>query len=250
MAPFLKYIRFPTMNSDELAAKVVPSGLLTSEQTLELFSYLTKKSESKSGSARLGSSILMFNPKVRLGTNVMNFWNINDRGNPHLELASDRLTTSSREGGTSNYGIRSQFGYVSGKHSWEIKMVFWASGGNGYNTAGVCLKDAPLTAGHGYPLSAATGKAWMVDMHYVYKITGSSHGVTSYGNSGIQLKTGDVVGFYLDLDNGTLTIFLNGSMVGTPYTELKDKGRLFPVVAMGRMPKNIYLTNFQAKPPY
>jgi len=246
LLPLIKHVRFPTMNSEEIAGKVVPSNVLSSDQVLDLFAYLTQR---ELGHARLGPHIAIFSSKAREAGGT-NFWNPDDCPDKRVELSNKNLSLTSPIGYLSvNLGVRAKYGWITGRHYWEIRIDLWNGSGNGYNTAGVCLKEAPLTAPHGYPLAAASGQAWVVDLYYLHRISGTLHTTSSYGTSGSQLKTGDVLGFLLDLDVGTLRTYINGIFIGTPYSDLKGKGRLYPVMALGRLSRNIYTTDFRAKMP-
>jgi len=247
-APFVRFIRFPIMSSEELSGKVVPANVLSSDQILDLFAYVSGDRKSK-----LGPHITLFVSKPREGPSFGgNRWNVDDRPDNRLQVSTDGLTLSGPLSSVNaNLGIRAKHGYNRGKIYWEVKIVQYNNSGNGYNTAGICLKTAPLTASHGYPLANSTGSAWMVDLYCLSRISGTSHQQSPYGRSGTALKSGDVVGFLLDLTgNGTLAVYLNGTCVGIPYSDLKDHGSLFyPVMGIGRFDRPVYETNFKARIP-
>jgi len=247
LAPLIPFIRFPTMTTEQVASKVAPSGVLQPTQTLELFTFLASR-----GLAKLGASIAAFKTTAREGSGT-NFWNTEDMPDKRLELTGDNLIVASPSSGFSaNIGVRAKHGWTSGKHYWELKVVLFDGGGNGYNSTGVATKDAPLTASHGYPLEAASGQAWVVGMYRLEISSGSSHSMSSYG-SHKAIATGDTVGFLLDLtpsSTGTLTVYHNGALVGVPFRDLKGKGKIFPVVSLGRLNRNIYSFDFKVKCPY
>jgi len=236
------------MSSEDLSGKVVPSNVLSSDQTLDLFAYVSGE-----GKTRMGPHIALFNSKPREGISFnSNKWNYeDDRPDRRLQVSSDGLTlTGPATSINVNVGMRAKSGYTRGKNYWEFKVTQVATGGNGYNTAGVCLKTCPLTASHGYPLAAASGQAWVIDMDVLSRISGATSMRSPYGRSGTQIRNNDVVGFLLDLTgSGTLSIYLNGTCIGIPYTDLKSVGKLYPCVAMGRQDRNVYVTNWKPKMP-
>jgi hypothetical protein len=65
MAPFVDLIRFPLMTSKDFASKVVPTGALSSAQTLELFTFIAQKESKGLDGATLGSNISKMSKKPR-----------------------------------------------------------------------------------------------------------------------------------------------------------------------------------------
>jgi len=236
------------MTSEELSGKVVPSNVLSSDQTLDLFAFVEG-----GGKGKMGQHIALFSPKSREGISFnSNKWNVaDDRPDRRLNVSSDGLTLSSPATSINiNVGMRATAGYTRGKSYWELKVTQFNGGGNGYNTAGVCLKACPLTATHGYPLASATNQAWVIDLDVLSRISGTTSTRSPYGRSGNEIRQNDVIGFLLDLTNsGTLSIYLNGTCIGIPYTDLKSYGKLYPCIAMGRQDRNVYVTNWKPKMP-
>ena len=109
---------------------------------------------------------------------------------------------------------RSTMFVSSGKWYWECTL-----GNNQYSTIGICT-DA-------WSMGSATN-AWAnedTSMYGYYPYNGEKYN----GNSGASYATADtsaagsVIGVALDMDNGTLTFYKDGTSLGTAYTGLTGK---------------------------
>jgi len=237
-------IRFLHLTTEDIGSKVATSGVLTQQQILELFTYLAAKDMG----LKPGKSIAMFKLKERENA-VENFWNPADRYDPRIELTEKNLIVSSpAQYINENIGVRAKQGYSSGRHYWTILVQLYNGGGNGYNTAGICTKTCILQGMSGYPF-AGSPDAWVVDLCRLTKIQGTSHGSEAYGSGAKSLKTGDLIGFLLDMDAGTFSVYYNSVLIGEAYNGLKGKGLIYPCIGIGRLHKNIYVTDFKAKVP-
>ena len=103
---------------------------------------------------------------------------------------------------------RSTFGVSSGKWYWEV-LINSAIDSTYYPSPGICSMDTsvPNQLGDG-----ASGHAYMANGQ---KYTSSS--LSSYGAAFTQ---GDIIGFALDMDAGTLVAYKNGTSQGTMATGL------------------------------
>jgi len=108
--------------------------------------------------------------------------------------------------------------FASGSHYWEVQLVI--SGSASHAIAGIATADTVLTSDLGFHMNANKKNVgwWMA-------------GTTIYGAvSGETTQPccpGDFAGFMLDLDNNTLTLFVNKKKVG-----------------MVAIPKNVYFPAF------
>jgi len=109
---------------------------------------------------------------------------------------------------------RSTMFVSSGKWYWECTL-----GNNQYSTPGICT-DA-------WSMASATN-AWAnedTSMYGYYPYNGNKYN----GSSGVSYATADtsasgsVIGVALDMDNGTLTFYKDGTSLGTAYTGLTGK---------------------------
>jgi hypothetical protein len=241
----IKVVRFTTMATEDIASKVAPIGILDQDQILELFTFIAARDSGMPP----GKSLAKFTHKEREGAG--NSWNPADCGDPRIEFRDKNMTLAGPAQYLNlNMGVRAKSGYTTGKHFWTITVQLYNGGGNGYNTAGVCLKSCPLRADHGYPFAGTSDQAWVVEMCRLQRLRGTSHSTESYGSSGgRQVKNNDIIGFLLNCDDGTLTIYYNGVSLGQSHTGLKGKGPLYPCMGIGRLHQNIYVTNFSAKIP-
>ena len=102
----------------------------------------------------------------------------------------------------------------SGKYYWECTL-----GNNQYSTVGICTDE--------YSMASATN-AWVnhsAEMFGYYPYNGYKYN----GSSGVSYATADtsasgsVIGVALDMDNGTLAFYKDGTSLGTAYTGLTGK---------------------------
>ncbi|MFZ2306845.1 MAG: SPRY domain-containing protein [Rhodoferax sp.] len=133
-------------------------------------------------------------------------WSTTDKGSS-VSLSGGNLTATQ----TSTAGmVRATVGKSSGKWYWEIKPT------STQNNVGVAKATASLSNyvggdANGWGLYSADGK--------VYNNNAGGPPYTTYGN-------GDTLGFALDMDAGTLTLYKNGSLIGVIVTGLT--GTIYP----------------------
>jgi hypothetical protein len=220
LADVLPHIRFPVMSTTDIASKVSPTGILDSQQTLELFTYLASKAGNKD--TKPGSS-LKFPTKERTGRKKPN-WFSWDRSamNYSLTLSQDGMTVTST---ASQY--QTIFGNAeikTGTHEFEIYL----SAVNAQTYAciiGVC------------PVSSKSMFANNMMIGYQNHIPGWCYSVChprKYHNKmekyGKKCVSGETVKVRVDLDKKTIEFFVNGSSQGVAYTDVT--GPVVPAVSL------------------
>lgn len=140
-------------------------------------------------------------------------WNPSDKGSG-CTLSNGNLTVSAS--GYSNSGVRATIGKSTGKWYWELTVV-----SGSYNLASVgpntwSLAASAMSGCWGY--LQATGDAY-----------NNSNGGVTYGAT--WTTAGDVIGVALDMTNGTVTMYKNGSSQGTMASGLS--GTFYPTWSTG-----------------
>ena len=109
-------------------------------------------------------------------------------------------------------------GVLSGKWYWEATFV----SGNGANNSFLGVVNGQLVNTHPNDLGYSSNE-------YAYK---SGNGYKSNNNTsaayGSSYTSGDVIGFALDLDSGTLTFYKNNVSQGVAYSSLPLGDYYFP----------------------
>jgi len=199
------------MTTEEVAVTVTSTGVLTSEQTLQLFTYLGQKAEG--GEAKLPEG-LKFQTIKRKGRLPPAWFKFEDAMRyPQLMITADGTVLTST---TTSY-YQPAFGNIElkeGIHEWEFYLQqFYV------NSYSCCIGVTPTT------FTEYTTKAQMIG--YPGHIPGWSY-ACGYGQKfhGTQLsygrvcQEGDTVKLRLDLDKHTLEFFINGSTLGVAYTDV------------------------------
>ena len=144
----------------------------------------------------------------------------------NVALTNGNLTCT---GSGSNASVASTLAVSSGKWYWEAKLN---SSTNNYFNVGILKTDVRID-NLSYPADNAGG--------YVYAIDGNMYNNGSaLLDTGTTISVGDIVGFLLDLDNGTLKLKKNGSDVysGNAVVSSLNTGD-FWYVAQGANPSNV-----------
>jgi len=207
----IPFIRFPIMTTEEVAVSVTSAGILTSEQTLFLFTYLGQKAEGVETKLPEGMKFPHTKRKGRLPPAWFKFEEAMKY--PQLMLTADGTILTSTS--TSNY--QPAFGNIElkeGIHEWEFVLQQLYT-----NTYSCCIGVTPVTFTEyttrphmiGYP-SHVPG--WAFAAGYGQKFHTSQ---ASYGRTCVE---GDVVKVRLDCDKGTLEFFINGTSQGVAYTDV------------------------------
>ena len=121
--------------------------------------------------------------------------------------------------GTSNWNAcRATFGVSSGQWYWETVHSV-------YNQSICGIADSAWPTSTNYPGFSSTGYSAAYGQNALKYVDGSN---SAYGAT---FTTGDVIGYALDMDAGTLTCYKNGVSQGTMVTGLTAYGTIFPAVA-------------------
>jgi len=167
---------------------------------------------------------------VTIDTPLNNF----STGDPLILIADGNITPSFSEGNTkwtsganASYGTsgHGNMAVTNGKWYWEMKID---AGRNNGVTCGIA--PTSVFENH-YGTSTSTDYTFARDNlgSYGYqfsnsgsnKVTGSSGGnASSYGSP--NWSENDIIGVAMDLDNDTLTFYLNGSSQGEAFSSLPD----------------------------
>ena len=146
---------------------------------------------------------------------------------PNVTLSNGNLTCV----GSGTYSsVGSTLAVSTGKWYWEAKCN--TASPNNYFNVGILKTDIRID-NLAYPADIVGG--------YVYAIDGNIYGnASTLLQTGTTISVGDIVGFLLDLDNGTLKLKKNGSDVysGNAVVSSLNTGD-FWYVAQGANPSNV-----------
>jgi len=182
-------IRFPTMNMEDIATSVSPSGLLEASQLLEIFTYLGQPDNKKPKT--------QFPTQSRAGS--VDKWTIDPTLKTSTNILSNNNLTCRSTGGSHSYCLGSQV-WTKGKHAWRITRD---SGGTQWFLVGVSRKEVHQDNSY----NQAT--VWALSSANQRYMGGVSTTMTSNFNNGPL----DVL---LDCDERKCTI-VNLSSPSTPY---------------------------------
>jgi hypothetical protein len=151
--------------------------------------------------------------------------------------SSQNLTTSQgntkfHSSDTNRVCIKGTFGVTSGKWYYEYTDAASSSGSVGVvNAAATSLVSDGMVGNSSY--------GWAVNNDGA-KENGNSE-TASYMAS---FTTGDVIGVALNMDDGEITFYKNGSSAGVAFNNLSGKGAIFPAVCTGSHSGNFDTLNF------
>ncbi len=157
-------------------------------------------------------------------------WNPSDKGTG-ITLSNGNLTVTSSASGT----VRSTIGKSSGKWYWEDNCdnVYCCSGAASLSLS---INSNLYGQSAGFAYISSSGEC------LTNSVTKATYATT---------VTNDKVGFALDMDAGTLSIYKNGVLLGTPFTGLT--GTMYaatnPISANFKVTTNFGATAFAYPPP-
>jgi hypothetical protein len=151
-----------------------------------------------------------------VGSTSSNYCVMNPVDQTLCTVSNGNLSVTTNVGG---YGgaTRGTISVSSGKWYWESTIT--ANGGSAGQApiGGIMLSTTPLTTWTSYGYYGANG--------YKTSYVGGSLTSVAYGST---FTTGDIIGYALDLDAGTLTFYKNNVSQGTAFTGLS--GTFSPVI--------------------
>jgi hypothetical protein len=151
-----------------------------------------------------------------VGATSSNYCVMNPVDQTLCTVSNGNLSVTTNVGG---YGgaTRGTISVSSGKWYWESTIT--ANGGSAGQApiGGIMLSTTPLTTWTSYGYYGANG--------YKTSYVGGSLTSVAYGST---FTTGDIIGYALDLDAGTLTFYKNNVSQGTAFTGLS--GTFSPVI--------------------
>lgn len=134
---------------------------------------------------------------------------------PSITVVWNTISTTS----SSWKSVRATIGKSSGKWYWEVQNN---TTNNKYWMRGIGKATAPLNT---HIWTDINGYSWYNDWTSVLKFNNWSS--APYGNLS---NNGDIIGFALDMDSGTLTAYKNGVSQGVMYSGLS--GILYPMFSL------------------
>jgi len=220
----LPHIRFPVMTTEDVAISVTPSGVLTPEQTLGLFTYLGQKDLFGFGGDSKLPDVLKFPSTKRKGRLPPAWFKFEDSMKyTVLMLTADGTVLTSN---TTSY-YQPAFGNIElkeGIHEWEFVLQQLYQ-----NSYSCCIGVVPTSFTEfttraqmiGYPGHI---QGWSFAAGYGQKFHNTQE---YYGKTCVE---GDVVKVRLDLDKRTIEFFINGTSQGVAYSDVT--GPVRPAISL------------------
>jgi len=209
----LKLIRFPTMEINQIATVVAPSGVLEQTALVGLFSYVSVTDEKV-------RSLLPdpgFPTTPREGSGPGWTWSTSKKGR-YVALSNKDLTATT-SGSSWNYGlVLGSKEFKNGTHYWEVKLDYSTD-----DMVGIVSPSITYDSTSAY--SAYPHQCWFV--HHGSGTYGGTVGTKTSLDCGA--RTGDTIGFLLTFNKNSkfdLTVYKNKKLVGTPFRDIPG-----PVVA-------------------
>jgi hypothetical protein len=210
----IKLIRFPTMEINQVATVVAPSGLLEQSQLVGLFSFVSVQDEK----VRALLPDPGFPTQPREGGGASFAWSPSKKGR-NVTLSNKDLTATTSGSSWNNGLILGTKEFKNGNHYWEIKIDHSTD-----DMVGVVSPTIPHDVSSAY--SSYASQCWFV--HHGSGTYGGSVGIKSSLDCGA--RTGDTLGFSLTFNKTSSTfdmgVYKNKKLVGTPFRNIPA-----PVVA-------------------
>jgi len=208
LVEILPHVRFPVMSTEEVAVTVAPTGVLSSEQTLLLFTYL---GQSDGGQPKLPAQ-LKFLTKKRKGR-LPPAWFKFDETMKHTSLVLAEEGTMITSSASTYQPCFGNIELKEGIHEWEIVLQHYYS-----HSYSVCVGVTPVTFTEytkaqmiGYPGHIP---GWSFAAGYGQKFHNSQE---AYGKTCVE---GDVIRVRLDFEKKSIEFFINGISQGVAYTDV------------------------------
>jgi len=206
LSAFLPHIRFPIMSSQDIATKVVPTRILSCDETLALYGYVgTYQAKEKEHKERKGTekfvppslpkALEQFNATKRKPPGVNLTFVSKSSG---IEISQDGKTAMHQNGSMSHEFVFCQESFSTGVHEWKFRIESMTN--DQWIFFGVNRLEPHEHASYNRNHQGAFG---LSSGSYNF-INGSMISVTL----GVQrcFRTGDVIHVILDCDNHVLTL--------------------------------------------
>jgi len=221
MKSILPNIRFPIMETQDVATTVASSGLLDGTQLVELFTYVGIRS--KLPDAPLGNSLKEFSAKARKPRRPPSWFkfDVNRKFND-IQVSEDG--TEVRLDVTSGYSpCGGDIELSKGVHEWEIVLERYTSSTYAVQVGVVPASYSAWTSGHmiGYP---GHMQGWSFNCGNGQKMNNSN---AAYTSACVQ---GDVIKVKLDCDAQSIEFFVNGTSKGVAFQNVS--GAVRPAVSL------------------
>jgi hypothetical protein len=211
----IKYIRFPTMEINQVATVVAPSGLLEQTQLVGLFSFVSVTDEKIR--SLLPDPGFPTNPREGGGGSAF-AWSTTKKGR-NVTLSNKDLTATTSGSSWNNGLVLGNKEFKNGNHYWEVKIDHSTD-----DMVGVASPSIPHDVSSAY--SSYASQCWFV--HHGSGTYGGSVGIKSSLDCGA--RTGDTLGFSLTWNKTSSTfdmgVYKNKKLIGTPFRNIPP-----PVVA-------------------
>jgi len=155
-----------------------------------------------------------------------------NRRDSSLNLKTIQGNLKFNSSNTDRVCVRGTMGVTSGKWYFE-----YTDGASGSGSVGVATAGATSLVQNGMVGNSSQG--WAVN----------NDGAKENGNSETagymaSFTTGDVVSVALNMDDGEITFYKNGSSAGVAFTNLGSKGAIYPAICTGSHSSNFDTLNF------
>jgi len=207
----IEHMRFPLFNVGELSTFVTPLNVLSSEQMLELYTYIACK-ESKDSEKKKKLPKVSFPTEPRAATSYAFKW---ARCGAQGRLTNNNTTLVSNGGGyccciADGDGMAPN----TGQYYWECKVDNIGTTSDWQMAFGVANQGLQLDQ---YMSASAAGWAYFNQACRCHQ-SGSS--TDAYGQ---RYNTGDSIGVLFDSDKGELSFYRNRQSLGLCYSNIREK---------------------------
>jgi len=195
------------MTTADLATKVVPTGILEMQQTLDLFAYtgaMAARKDESDKAPKLGKSVEKFSMKKRTPIRVEFGW----APYPSCRITGRTVTATT----SACHIVIADTSFKKGKHAWKVRILVPGS------CISVGVVGPSINRTQGYIGNSAYG--WSLNQSGQTEHQGSYH--NDNGGSYRQLATGDIINVELDMDLKQLNFRCNTTTWPTMYITLPE----------------------------